>query len=151
MCMVITVCELLMHGECCRLSAREKFKPIWLWLTSVRICMQWEGLMTLPYLLLQTGRTALFGATTNSHLEIIKLLLESGALVNKVQHCNIMKCMNIKIMWMLNDLTRLRNMNNHIISYFLEDSIEWHWANAFIITINILLWVIVFGRGVENQ
>ena len=49
--------------------------------------------MNLPYpicvsIIMQIGRTALYDATTGSHLEVIKLLLESGALVNKVQHCN---------------------------------------------------------------
>ena len=39
--------------------------------------------------LLQTGTTALYFASSGGHIDIMKLLLNSGAQVNKVQHCNV--------------------------------------------------------------
>ena len=40
--------------------------------------------------LLQDGVTALYMAAGEGHVDVITLLLKSGAQVNKVQHCN--KC-----------------------------------------------------------
>ena len=51
------------------------------------------GGFTLPSIamtLLQDGATALNFASKHNHPEVVKLLLESGAQVNKVQHCNVM-------------------------------------------------------------
>ena len=59
--------------------------------------MQWEGLVDLPYphvSLLQDGYTALYFASLNNHLEVVKFLLESGAQVNKVQ-CTVMSCKHV--------------------------------------------------------
>ena len=58
----------------------------------VHLYMQWEGLLDyltlyVSLLTLQDGVTALAFASKNDHINVVKLLLQSGALVNKVQHC----------------------------------------------------------------
>ena len=50
----------------------------------------WWICLTRYVFLLQAGTTALYFASLNNHLEVVKFLLERGALVNKVQHCNVM-------------------------------------------------------------
>lgn len=50
----------------------------------------WWICLTLYLSLLQDGTTALYFSSKNNHVEIVKLLLNSGAQVNKVQHCNVM-------------------------------------------------------------
>ena len=49
----------------------------------------WWICLTLYLSLLQDGTTALYFSSKNNHVEIVKLLLNSGAQVNKVQHCNV--------------------------------------------------------------
>ena len=50
--------------------------------------------MDLPYTLylslLQDENTALYFASQQNHVEVVKYLLMSGAQVSKVQHCNVM-------------------------------------------------------------
>ena len=46
--------------------------------------------LTLDVSLLQDGFTALYFASGEGHQEVVGLLLKNGALVNKVQHCNVM-------------------------------------------------------------
>ena len=52
--------------------------------------MQWEWLFDSPYpvcvSLLQQGNTALYYACAQGHENIVNLLLEKGANINKVQH-----------------------------------------------------------------
>ena len=48
----------------------------------------WICLVSLT--LLQHGRTALYYASGKGNIEVVKFLLENGALVNKVQHCNLL-------------------------------------------------------------
>ena len=52
--------------------------------------MQWEWLFDSPYpvcvSLLQGGGIALYFACKNGHANIVNLLLEKGANINKVQH-----------------------------------------------------------------
>ena len=50
----------------------------------------WWICLTLYVSLLQDGTTALYFASSNNHLELVKFLVESGAQVNKVQHCIVM-------------------------------------------------------------
>ena len=49
----------------------------------------WWICLILYMSLLQDGLTALYFASQQNHLEVVKFLLESGAQVNKVQHCNV--------------------------------------------------------------
>ena len=51
----------------------------------------WISLITLYLSLLQsaTGSTALSLASQKNHINVVRLLLESGAQVNKVQHCKV--------------------------------------------------------------
>ena len=81
MCMVIT-CTEYMAGEC--------MLPAVLG-TNYMHCSRrgcWICLVSLT--LLQHGRTALYYASGEGNIEVIKFLLENGALVNKVQHCNVL-------------------------------------------------------------
>ena len=52
--------------------------------------MQWEWLFDSPYpgcvSLLQKGNTALYFASARGYKNIVNLLLEKGANINKVQH-----------------------------------------------------------------
>ena len=52
--------------------------------------MQWEWLFDSPYpvcvSLLQDGCTSLYYACKSGHANIVNLLLEKGANINKVQH-----------------------------------------------------------------
>ena len=61
--------------------------------------LQWKGLLDLPCVsysltslvcLLQPGLTALYYASGKGNIQVVKFLLENGALVNKVQHCNVL-------------------------------------------------------------
>ena len=62
--------------------------------------MQLEGLIVgfallliYMYLYLQQGGTPLYFASQGGHSEVVDLLLERGAQVNKVQHCDVsMQC-----------------------------------------------------------
>ena len=53
---------------------------------SARVC--WICLVSLT--LLQHGRTALYYASGKGNIEVIKFLLENGARINEVQHCNVL-------------------------------------------------------------
>ena len=77
MCTVIIVCGSLMHGDCCRLSARDKldqFDDTESDIISV----------TIAFILfsVQDGCTALHKASMNGHLEVVKLLLQFHTDVN---------------------------------------------------------------------
>ena len=62
--------------------------------------MQWEWLFDSPYPVcvsrLQEGYTALYYACRHGHATIVKLLLEKGANINKVQH-QLIYCDNISV------------------------------------------------------
>ena len=52
--------------------------------------MQWEWLFDSPYpvcvSLLQKGNTALYFTSREGHANVVELLLDKGANINKVQH-----------------------------------------------------------------
>ena len=61
-------------------------------LAYIYTCSGWDWwiCLTLYVSLLQDGLTALYFASFKNHLDVVKFLLQRGAQVNKVQHCNLM-------------------------------------------------------------
>ena len=46
--------------------------------------------MIVHYYFIQRGETPLAYASNNGHVEAVHLLLDKGALINEVQHCDVL-------------------------------------------------------------
>ena len=63
--------------------------------------------------LLQGGKTALYFACGDDHTDVVNLLLDKGADVNKVQHCNVsMQCSTTSqaTMWIASSFLKMMNV-----------------------------------------
>ena len=69
--------------------------------------------LTLDVSLLQDGFTALYYASRYGHTDVVTLLLDQGADVNKVQHCNVsMQCSTTSqaTMWIASSFLKMMNV-----------------------------------------
>ena len=79
MCMIITVCGSLMHGECCRLCARKKLDQH----------DNTDVISVIAFMLFpQNGDTALHEASRYGRFEVVKLLVQFHADVNDKNKVN---------------------------------------------------------------